>query len=379
MKKFYSLSCALLLMLAVVAQNQQKPGAKTVIGVKDSYIKETNVNRVIKNPDTTGLANYVDFLPEFYPSGSGGIYYYEWDYNMPYGGYYFGNNRNGWNVWAQGYYNVNPTPVKVIGAIVWFRKKQSDLTTNSNSVVTIGAYAMAANKAYNTDGSGTYNLNTANWTGPATITPVVSATKAFSVLDTTIAARTNGKNYVAFSPAPTFTGDFAISIDTRTLVAGDTVGILADDFTTNDAQNLDYNYVLSYGSGGKWIAIDYWGSNDASPDFGSGGFDLNLAIFAVVSDATGVNEFFNGMKLTTYPNPSVEKATIEYTLEKNSNHVSLVLYDQEGGKVIDKEYTSQSAGTYKVDFETSNLAAGTYFYQLRANGHDFTKQLIVTK
>jgi len=53
--------------------------------------------------------------------------------------------------------------------------------------------------------------------------------------------------------------------------------------------------------------------------------------------------------------------------------------DIKGNKVIEREYTEQSAGTYKVEVETSNLAAGTYFYQLRANGQNFTKKLVVTK
>ncbi len=85
------------------------------------------------------------------------------------------------------------------------------------------------------------------------------------------------------------------------------------------------------------------------------------------------------MKLNVYPNPSVEKAEIEYTLEKNSNLVSVVVFDQAGRKVIEKAYDSQSAGTYKIDLETANLNAGTYLYQLNANGRHFTKQFVVAK
>jgi len=53
------------------------------------------------------------------------------------------------------------------------------------------------------------------------------------------------------------------------------------------------------------------------------------------------------MKLTTYPNPTVEKATIEYTLEKESRNITLALYDNKGAKVIEKEYSAQGAGLIK--------------------------------
>ncbi len=98
-----------------------------------------------------------------------------------------------------------------------------------------------------------------------------------------------------------------------------------------------------------------------------------------MSDATGVNEYFQGMKLTTYPNPAVNNVTVEYTLEKNATGVSITVLDATGHKVLENKYNEQSAGTYTVALDASNLAAGTYFYQLRASGHNVTKQLVITK
>lgn len=101
---------------------------------------------------------------------------------------------------------------------------------------------------------------------------------------------------------------------------------------------------------------------------------------AILNQAAQSNEFFNGMKLTAYPNPAVnEKITIEYTLEKNSNNVCIFIFDQTGCRLIGKHYNDQSAGTYEVDIETKHLTPGAYFYQLNGNGHSVTKKFVVSK
>ena len=129
--------------------------------------------------------------------------------------------------------------------------------------------------------------------------------------------------------------------------------------------------------GRNFYELDFKGKKEIRKEIGmlfQGG-----ALFAVVSDATGVNEFFNGMKLTTYPNPTTQNVTIEYTLEKNASTVKLMVINSAGQSVINNTYNAQSAGTYKVNLDVTNLAAGTYFYQLNAGGHNFTKQLVITK
>lgn len=371
MKKIYLITGTALLSVSSFAQVLSSAGKSILVSSKP-FVYVTSPDR-IGNPDTTGLINFVDFLPNFAPSGS--------VYNFGYsgGGYVYGNNVSAnLKICAQGYQNITPTPVKVIGAIAWFVQKQNDLGSSATSKVVIKSYAMAANRSANTTGSGTLN-QTLNWPGPVA-TASATADILFSDIDTV------GMNYVAFLPAPTFTADFAIAADFSTLVAGDTAGLFCDKpFIASgtgagpgDAGNMDYAFHY-YASLSKWVVSDQLFSPQGTPDLGSGKMDNNIALFAVLADATGVNEYFNGMKLTTYPNPSVEKATIEYTLETNSNKVSLVVFDQAGRKIIEKAYDSQSAGTYKIDVETANLNAGTYLYQLNANGRNFTKQFVVSK
>jgi hypothetical protein len=363
MKKIYLIAGSAIISLVSFAQ-PNAAGKGTILSSK-SLNRNVSAER-LTNPDTTGLVNYTDFQPEFAPSGM--------IYNFGYtgGGYVYGNNVDGLNICAQGYQNIIGSPMKVIGAIAWFVEKQSDLTSSGTSKVVVKAYNIQPNRAANTNGSGTFN-STLNWPGPAA-TAAASADILFTDIDTV------NFNYVAFATPPTFMGDFAIACDFSTLAAGDTAGLICDKpFTPGspgDAMNLDYTYHFY---SGKWYVTDQMFSPAAGPDFGSGQCDNDCALFAVVSDATGVNEFVNGMKLTTYPNPATDNVTFEYTLEKDASSVKLVVIDAAGHKIMNNDYNAQKAGSYKVNLDATGLAAGTYFYQLFVGGHYLTKQVTITK
>ncbi|MBA3704488.1 MAG: T9SS type A sorting domain-containing protein [Bacteroidetes bacterium] len=398
MKKIYLISSAMLFTTVVLlAQEQVRPSPGIVNPGSITYAShsKTSSDRAV-SLDTTGVVNVTDFLPEF--SSISGSYMWWWfGSGAKHAGYCFGNNKNNWNVWAQGYENVNAIPAKIIGIIAGFRKKEHDISSApANSAVSFGIFKMADNKSCNTNGSGIYNGSVPNWPGPSG-DALATATLLFSAIDTNVVTTRvfpYRVNYVPLSSPVTVTGSFAIAMNARatsatipgTLAPGDTVGLITDieesTGTSGDAANFDYAFTLN-GSmstvgvvAGTWIVADQWNSNAASPEFGSGAMDVNAALFAVFSNATGVDEFYNGIKLTTYPNPSIDKAIIEYTLEKSANKVTLSVFDEQGSKIVSNEYGSQASGTYKVDVDTRNLAAGMYFYQLSANGHTFTKQLI---
>jgi len=361
MKKIYLLASAALLSVAAFGQTAEV--GKAVVKSTKTFSYVASPER-LSSPDTTGLVNYLDFQPEFAgPSGQAVIYGYTG------GGFIYGNNVSGNNlrVCAQGYDNLNNIPVNVIGALMWFGGKESDLVSAPTSRVVVSTYAMAANKARNTNGSGTFNSSTNNWEGPSG-TAQQSVDLLFADVDTV------DFNYVQFPTVATYIDDFALVMDVTNLSPGDTVGLVSD--SEDDAGNLDFTY---HKIGTAWYVTDQLFSNAASPDFGSGGLNNDIGFWAVVEDATGVNEFFNGMKLTTYPNPAVEQVTVEYTLEQNSDNVSLLVFDQSGRKIVENKYSQQNAGTYKASVNTADFAAGNYFYQLRANGHLFTKKFVVTK
>src|ERR1043165_4955717 len=148
MKKFYLLAGATFVSLLSYAQ--PNAAGKGIILSSEPIIRATSVER-LTDPDTTGLVNFVDFQPEFAPSGS--------IYNFGYtgGGYVYGNNVDGISICAQGYQNIIGSPMNVIGALAWFVEKQSDAGSSGTSKVVIKAYALGANRSANTNGSGTFN------------------------------------------------------------------------------------------------------------------------------------------------------------------------------------------------------------------------------
>ena len=76
------------------------------------------------------------------------------------------------------------------------------------------------------------------------------------------------------------------------------------------------------------------------------------------------NCFVSAIKMNNYPNPAREYTVISYVLNVEGN-VDLTVYDLSGKiiRTLVKEY--QSARNYSVEFNTSGLPDGFYFYQLK--------------
>ncbi len=77
-----------------------------------------------------------------------------------------------------------------------------------------------------------------------------------------------------------------------------------------------------------------------------------------------------------YPNPFNPTTKINYDLPFDSK-VSIVLFDLTGRQVASILNSSQQAGYQTVTFNGTNLASGTYFYQIIASGENqsFSKTL----
>ncbi len=79
-----------------------------------------------------------------------------------------------------------------------------------------------------------------------------------------------------------------------------------------------------------------------------------------------------------YPNPFNPVSTIKYSLAKSSK-VKLQVFDILGNKITTPVNKKQSAGSYEVEFDGSNLASGIYFYRLRAGSFVETRKMILLK
>ena len=79
-----------------------------------------------------------------------------------------------------------------------------------------------------------------------------------------------------------------------------------------------------------------------------------------------------------YPNPFNPTTSIEYSVPSNE-YVTLKVYDLLGKEVNTLVDDIKPAGTYKVNFDGSNLPSGVYFYQLQLSTFSITKKLTLMK
>ena len=87
-----------------------------------------------------------------------------------------------------------------------------------------------------------------------------------------------------------------------------------------------------------------------------------------------------------YPNPFNPSTKIQYTIPsviasetKQSQLVSLKVYDILGNEVAILVNEQKPAGVYEVDFDASTFSSGIYFYKLQAGGFVETKKMLLMK
>ena len=310
--------------------------------------------------DTTGWVDSGNWAPNF-----AGISGQVVAFGYQGGGWVYGNNADGLNECAQGFLNVNQATLGVEEVLMLFTGK-TGVSGSATSKAVVKVYNMAANKAKNTDGAGGNALNSP---GPNQL--LGSQDYFFDDIDTTF----GNWNVVTF-PTPVFINgtDFAVSVDFSNLnAAQDTAGLLCDQ--VGDADGLDYAFHKFQGA---WYVTDF-----AFSQTGSGDVDNDIAIFAVIDENfIGVEslEFFNGMKLSqNNPNPMNGNTVIQYELEKYTTSVELEIFDVQGRKAVVINEGEKAAGRHSISIENTKLAAGTYYYSLKANGNRLTKKMVVTK
>ena len=86
-----------------------------------------------------------------------------------------------------------------------------------------------------------------------------------------------------------------------------------------------------------------------------------------------------------YPNPFNPSTAIKYSVpvvDANfapTTHVILKVFDMLGREVATLVNEHQSAGTYEVEFDGSNLSSGAYFYKLTSGDFTSVKKLLLMK
>lgn len=93
----------------------------------------------------------------------------------------------------------------------------------------------------------------------------------------------------------------------------------------------------------------------------------------------GVNENHSIVNsLNCYPNPAVNNTTIEVNLKENSKMEIVILNSV--GQVVFSNQIAGNAGINKIDFNTSHLSSGIYFYQVKVgSSNPVSKKLMIQK
>jgi photosystem II stability/assembly factor-like uncharacterized protein len=79
-----------------------------------------------------------------------------------------------------------------------------------------------------------------------------------------------------------------------------------------------------------------------------------------------------------YPNPFNPSTSIQYAISSRQ-FVTLKVYDVLGKEIATLVNEERIAGTYEIIFNSSSLASGIYYYQIRAGDYVETKKMILMK
>ncbi|RPI17090.1 MAG: T9SS C-terminal target domain-containing protein [Ignavibacteriae bacterium] len=139
----------------------------------------------------------------------------------------------------------------------------------------------------------------------------------------------------------------------------------------------EYTYDLStYAGFEAWIGFRY--NTDITQD-GFFVFVDDVFVGSVIGIKPVGSNIPNKFELRqNYPNPFNPKTVFEFDLPKGEN-VNIVIYNMLGQEVKTLLNEFKSAGTYKVDFDASALASGTYYYRIIAGDFVDTKKMVLVK
>lgn len=329
MKKFYVLSILVLFAVSAFAQKVATTGTKMPVQ-----------EMTIKTPTDT-------LIPGNWASLTGPVLY-----GCQGGGYLLGSNIYG-DV-AKGQVFIVVAPYTIEGAIYWFGGK-----TEVTGAGTVKLNVLNMN--------GTTGTTTAGAGQPCPNTELGSVTLGITAIDTS--------SYLAdafictFSPFIPVSSDYYIGFDVTNCYP-DTLGLVS----STDGDGAAGELCWEKWSDGGWYSLQGAG-------WGSGTFDVDAAIFPIVDLVGSISEmsFANGVKMSTYPNPSVSNVTLAYELQNNTEKVMVRILDANGSVVEQMVLGAQTAGQYNISLDVTNYAAGNYYFLLNAGSNGAAIKMSITK
>jgi len=174
----------------------------------------------------------------------------------------------------------------------------------------------------------------------------------------------------AVSPSPT--ADYAWTFGDGTIIIG--------QYPTHTYAGTGPYYLcltvvdtMYDGSGMEIVCADTYCDSVAAGRSSTG---ITVTVVAPVS--TGISEQHTATLLENYPNPFSGSTTIRYSVSADAA-VELNVMDLLGNKVAALENGRRSAGSYSINWNAENAAAGMYLLQMRTNNTVTIKKIIINK
>ncbi|GIV42387.1 MAG: hypothetical protein KatS3mg034_1697 [Vicingaceae bacterium] len=342
MKKFYLLTSVLFLASSSFAQN------RTVGEAQSKTLTKLPMGASVKTPTDTIASdgnNWISALNTWNPPTI---------FTATVGGYVVGHNGYGDKAKAQKFiYNPGGNWYRIEGALLWIGGYQYT-SNNPNSKVTV--------KVYNSNGNGLAKTGTVT-DAPGTV--LGSADLLINSIDTS-AGGDNGFTVVTFPTPIQVSQNYYIGVDLSTSAAGDSIGLIS----SNDGGAIFQDFSWEQWSDNNWYSLDTsWGLN------------IDLAIFAIVSDPPASIDdlgYTNGLRFQTYPNPAVDNVNVTYDLTENAN-ITIEIRDLNGRLIKNINKGSQMPGRYVENINVSDLSAGQYLISVNKNNKRLFKKINIVK
>jgi hypothetical protein len=134
----------------------------------------------------------------------------------------------------------------------------------------------------------------------------------------------------------------------------------------------------------KWIiGLDQIGNRSVTIRVSDGTLFKDTTLNITITTAVGVENERNGIPQNyglkqNYPNPFNPSTKISYQLPQ-ADYVTLKVYNMVGKEVVTLINEEKPAGYYQVNFSSSDMPSGIYFYELKAGSYSEVRKMLLLK
>jgi hypothetical protein len=134
----------------------------------------------------------------------------------------------------------------------------------------------------------------------------------------------------------------------------------------------------------KWIiASNQVGNHTVIIRVSDGTLFKDTTLNITITTAVGVENERNGIPQNyglkqNYPNPFNPSTKISYQLPQ-ADYVTLKVYNMVGKEVVTLVNEEKPAGYYQVNFSSSDMPSGIYFYELKAGSYSEVRKMLLLK